>query len=266
MTYLGLSQWHQGNISELFKCSEEAFELAKKIPSANTIGISHIVSRVIPYVLLDEAESALEASDKAIEVATKLETPLWRVAGIIFKGWALVRLGKKEEGMAFLEKGVEAYLGMNLGLFRPQIMIIYAQALMETGSIDKGLDILEKSLEFTELGGEHWLDAETHRCIAEILLLKPEPDYVRVKKELDIALETALKQGAITQELKVAMSLFNLANIKIKNSGINEIDVNNSRVLLHTAYEKFEDKKSTKDLLKAAELLAESSVSHVVKR
>ena len=260
LTYLGLSQWHQGNIAELYECSEEAYELAKKIPSANTIGISHIVSRVIPYVLLDEAELALEASDKAIEVATKLETPLWKVAGIIFKGWALVRLGNKEEGMAFLEKGVEAYIGMNLGLFRPQIMIIYAQALMETGSIGKALDILEKSLEFTEIGGEHWLDAETHRCIAEVLLRQPEPDYARVKQELDIALETALQQGAITQELKVAMSLFNFA----KNKS-NEKDITKSRVLLHAAYEKFEDKKSTKDLLRAAELLAESSVSHVVK-
>ena len=255
LSYLGLSQWHQGNISELIKCSKEAFELAEKIPSANTIGISHIVSKVIPFVLLDEPEAALEASEKAIEVATKLETPLWRVAGIIFKGWALVRLNKKEEGMAFLEKGVSAYNEMKLGLFRPQIMIIYAQALMQTESLDKGLAVLEQSLEFSDMGGENWLDAETHRTIAELLLIKPEPDNNRISNELGIALKIAQQQGALTQELRVAMSVFRFS----KQEGSKE-EITKSRILLHSVYEKFEDKKSLNDLQKAAELLAESSV------
>jgi tetratricopeptide (TPR) repeat protein len=251
LTYLGLTYWHQGKISEIEYCANQASELAKNIPSANTIGISHIVSRVIPYVLLDEPESALKASNKAIEVAVKLETPLWKVAGIIFKGWSLVRLGsdfgKEKEGMALLEQGIAAYSSMNLGLFRPLIMNIYAQACMDMGFIVKGLETLEESLGIAAVGGELWLNAESHRIMAELLLSGPNPDHERAKEEFEKALALSRQQASITQELRVAISLYNFAKT--------EKEINAAITILKNAYDKFDDKKCTKDLLKAEGLL-----------
>ena len=251
LTYLGLTYWHQGRISEIENCAIQASELAKNIPSANTVGISHIVSRVIPFVLLDEPESALKASDKAIEVAVKLETPLWKVAGIIFKGWSLVRMGsdfgKEKEGMALLEQGIAAYNNMNLGLFRPLIMNIYAQACMEMGFIVKGLEALEKSLSIAAVGGELWLDAESHRILAELLLSGSNPDRERAIEEFAKALEVSRQQVSITQELRVAISLYNFAKT--------EKEINAAITILKNVYDKFDDKKCTKDLLKAEGML-----------
>lgn len=211
LAYMGLANWHQGKIAEIEKNTSDAIELANKILTANTIGISHIVSQVIPLALLDDFAGTLRASDEAIEIAIKLDTPLWKIAGFIYKGWALVKLGdklgKEKEGMELLEQGVTAYNNMKLGLYRPSVLNLYAQACMDMGLVVKGIEALQNSLELSQMGGELWLDAESHRIMGELLLKKPDPEPEKAEEEFKLGLNIAKDQQSITQELRVLLSL-----------------------------------------------------------
>ncbi|GAA0412280.1 AAA family ATPase [Cocleimonas flava] len=251
LVYLILNQWHQGKFTEMLSCSDEARELAENIGSANTIGISNFVGKVLPLALLDETEAVIEACNKTIEDAMRLETPLWKIGGLMFKGWAMVRLGRNvdesKQGMDILEQGLSAYNSMNLGLFRPYIMIIYAQACMRMGYIQKGLDTLEQSLKTSEIGGEHWVDAETYRTIGELLLNAEKPKPQKAKESFEKALKISLNQGSLSQELRAAMSLLRLAD--------QAVEVEFAKKQLQLVYDKFENKEHTKDLLQAEQLL-----------
>lgn len=255
LAYLGLSYWHQGQLSKIKDCTNDAVEIANKVLSANTVGISHIVSRVIPLVLLDDPKATIHACDEALEAAIRLETPLWKVASLIYKGWALVRmgsaLGKEQEGMQMLEQSVAGYNSMKLGLFRPLVINLYAQACMEMGLVVKGLDALKSSYELSQAGGEHWLDAETHRLKGELLLSKPDPEPKEALQAFKLSLELSQKQSSITQELRTLISMYNYYSDTENTAQLSAI-----KVLLSQVVGQFTAEDQCKDLSIARDILS----------
>ncbi len=247
LSYLSLNQWHLGKISEARQCGGKALALAEQLASPNTTGIAYFVARIMPLALLDEHELVLEYCNQLITISKNQKMPLWQTTGTLFKGWALVRLGEHERGMKLLEKGYSSYLAMKIGLFRPCIMLLYAQACMQLNLVVKGVSILEASIKISKKSGEHWLDAEIHRYLGELLLAKPDPDRIRATEEFEIALVISRQQKSITQELRATMSLLRFS------------DVSDAIIKARTHVEKiirqFDKEESFKDLCEAKELL-----------
>lgn len=247
LTYLGLSQWHLGNISDSIALGKEAVNLSKRLSSANSTGISYFVGTAMPYALLDEPQKVLKICNQLIDVARSQEMPLWQTTGMLFKGWALVCLDQSEEGMEMLENGLASYNKMKVGLFRPLILLLYAQACLRLDLVVKGISALEESVELSNVGGEHWLDAETHRHLGELHLAKPNPNREKAREEFNTALQIAQEQSSLTQELRAAMSLLRFAD--------DEGDIVKAESLLQRVYTEFDDTQNFKDLSQARELL-----------
>lgn len=247
LSYLGLNQWHQGKISEVWSCAKKATELSNLLGNSNTMGVSYLIANNMPLALLDEAEKVLDLSNKQIEVAKNDKMPLWRVTGMIFNSWALVQLGHHEKGMDQFESSLGAYNDMRVGQFRALITLLYAQCCMVTNKVVKGLSKLEEALQLSSVGGERWLDAELHRYIGELYLVKPSPDRDRAREEFGIALDISRQQYSLTQELRATMSLLKFAS--------NDADIKSATEQLKSVHSKFDLTHNFKDLLKARKLL-----------
>jgi predicted ATPase len=145
--------------------------------------------------------------DELIAVCTEHGFFLWRTAGLIMKGWLMVRAGQADRGLAQLREGITAWRGDAKAMVTHWLLLL-ANALGSLGELRTSLDTIEEALALLTETNERWKEAPLYLCKGELLLALSARD--RAEASFQRALDVARNQRARLWELRAAMALARL--------------------------------------------------------
>jgi class 3 adenylate cyclase/predicted ATPase len=188
-----------------------------------------------------------ERADELVAVAIEQGFAVWRVQGMIYRGWVKVKNGDVTEGMSILRSGSSAYRATGAETWMPHYIALLAGACEIAGQVEEALALLNDALQIVERTGERFFAAELSRHKGRLLLQQGHSEAAEelYRKALSIAEE----QEAKLWELRAAASLARLRRDQGRHT--------EARDLLAPVYGWFTEGFATPDLKEAKALLDE---------
>jgi predicted ATPase/DNA-binding winged helix-turn-helix (wHTH) protein len=167
-----------------------------------------------------------------------------------FNGLLLIRRGSLDAGLRLCRSAVNKLRAarslQDFTVFLANVALGAGQA----GKVEQGFALIEEALQRCECYGDRWCMAEVLRVKGELICRAGAPDGIAQAEDCFAqSLEWARQQGAVSWELKTAMSLARLR--------CDQGQVDQARDLLASTYTLFQegfdsaDLKATKELLKS---------------
>ena len=185
----------------------------------------------------------------AFDLAARHGLEIWNVWAQCFEGILLIKRGDHLTGSQLLQSALE---GLPESAFHHHMSLLLAElaaGLGGAGQIAEGLGVVDKALARAEQTEEGWCLAELLRTKGELHLLGRVPSAVVIAEQcFHQALALARRQGALSWELRAAMSLARLWRGRQRAS--------EARKLLAPVYRRFTEGFGTTDLIAAKALLA----------
>jgi class 3 adenylate cyclase/predicted ATPase len=248
-SYLGYLLWFLGRPDAARQHSEEAIANAEKIRHPFTLAFALMFGAYLCQHLRD-VEGTRDYANRAMIIATEHNFLHWKQQAAILRGWAHVQLGEADEGLSQMRFGVDEYEAMESWLAACWFRGLLAEAYAKVGMRDAALRALDGALAIARRTGDHSYLAEVYRLQGEITLSDGNPASVQEAEDLfDLSLETARKQGALSWELRTAVSLARLSY----EAGKRE----HASLLLVPIVGKFNEGFLTPDLKQAMQLVNE---------
>jgi len=134
------------------------------------------------------------------------------------------------------------------GLTYQFIAVLMAEALGHSGQVSQGLAVVEEAIERSERNDERGMAADLLRVKGELVLLHGAQGAAATAEDhLQQALDWACRQGALSWELRAAMSLARLLRGQGRSA--------DAMALLQPVYDRFTEGFDTADLKTAKALL-----------
>jgi predicted ATPase len=182
-------------------------------------------------------------------LATRHNATGYKTWGRCLEGTLLIKLGEFERGVVLLRAGVHAsddteWVGYEHNLALGEL----AEGLAKLGRRTEALATIERSLVRAESGGMRWYVAELFRIKGDLLLQLGEDRSILAAEDcFREALEVARQQGALSWELRSALSL---ARLRVEQDRPDE-----ARQVLAPVYDSFTEGFGTSDLRAARAML-----------
>jgi predicted ATPase/DNA-binding winged helix-turn-helix (wHTH) protein len=172
----------------------------------------------------------------------------WQILGRSFEAELLIRSGDTAIGLPRLRTVLEDVNERQLLLRFPPLLGVLAEACALTGRVSEAAGAVEQAIAASERTGVRWCLPELLRIKGEIALLYADGSGRRRAKEaFNQALELGRHQGALSWQLRAALSLARL--------WIEERRSREARELVQAIYEGFTEGFQTRDLLEARALI-----------
>lgn len=210
LSYLGYLLWFLGRPDAARQHSEQAIANAEKIRHPFTLAFALVFGAYLRQHLRD-VEGTRDHANRAMIIATEHNFLHWKQQAAILRGWALAQLGEADEGLSQMRVGLDEYEAMDSWLAGCWFRCLLAESYAKVGMRDAALRALDGALATARRTGDHSYLAEVYRLQGEITLSDGDPASVReVEDMFGLSLETARKQGALSWELRTAVSLARL--------------------------------------------------------
>jgi predicted ATPase len=142
--------------------AQNAVQFARQFEHAPTL--AHALWFVCMYhALREDVEAALAASSEMLALCEEHQLAQPKAAGMLYRGWALVRTGEVEEGLPLTRSGLAAWERGGLGAFLQQGRFVLADACSIAGHRDEATELLKAALTHGHQTGERWCEARVHR-------------------------------------------------------------------------------------------------------
>ncbi|MCW1993437.1 class 3 adenylate cyclase/predicted ATPase [Bradyrhizobium diazoefficiens] len=247
LSYLGYLLWFLGRPDAARQHSEQAIANAEKIRHPFTLAFALVFGAYLCQHLRD-VEGTRDHANRAMIIATEHNFLHWKQQAAILRGWALTQLGEADEGLSQMRFGLDEYEAMDSWLAGCWFRCLLAEAYAKVGLRDAALRALDGALATARRTGDHSYLAEVYRLQGEITLSDGNPASVQEAEDLFVlSLETARKQGALSWELRTAVSLARLSH----DAGKGE----QATLLLTPIVGKFSEGFLTPDLKQAMQLV-----------
>jgi class 3 adenylate cyclase/predicted ATPase/DNA polymerase III delta prime subunit len=238
--------WVLGYPERAARHADSAVQFARQLEHAPTL--AHALWFVCTYhILRDDVEAALAASSETLALCEEHRLAQPKAAGMLYRGWALVRSGKIEEGLTIAQNGLAAWEQGGAGAFLQQGRFVLAETYSVAGRPDEAMKLLDAALAHGNKTGEKWCEARIHHLRAQLSIASEK--WAQAERCLRTALEVAHQQDACSFELRSAARLAGLW----RNQGLNR----QAYELLALSYGKFKEGFDTPDLRQAKALLDE---------
>ena len=205
-----------------------------------------------PHIWCGNYATANAQSDECVALADEKGALLWKVLGMLVRGWLFAQLGKGSDAVQIITTGLSAFRSTGSTVFMPLWLSSLTRAYAELGQFDAARRCIGEAMRAIEATKEKWCEAEIYRIAGEIALLSPEPDAAKAEAYFERALAVARQQQAKSWELRAATSLARLW----RNQGKPQ----QARELLAPVYGWFTEGFDTRDLKEAGALLDELHV------
>jgi predicted ATPase len=241
-----LTLWMLGYPDQALREKEEAFSLARELLHPYTQTWALIFGAWFHHLRREE-HAIPELAEAIFALSRNQEFGYWQSMGTIWRGWALVEQGQKEEGIAQIRQCLAAFIQLNVRVMRPTAYGLLAEAHGKAGQAKDGLTILDEGLGLVHQTGERHCEADLYRLKGELLLTLPVAHQAEAEACFQQAIDLARRQGAKSLELRAVLSLSRLYHQQGKNEDAHRI--------LAKIYGWFTEGFDTADLREAKALL-----------
>jgi predicted ATPase len=244
--------WALGHLDQARHRIEEGLSLAREL--AHPFSLAYALAHAAWLSQFCRQGHAVQAqAEELIALAQAHGFPHQAAQGLLWRGWALVELGRRDEGMAQMHQGLTAWRATGAELGRPYLLALLAEAHGQLGQAEKGLHVLDEAMAVAHEHGERFYEAELCRLKGELLLRQATAAGLRpvVPEEAEAccrqAVNIARRQGAKVLELRAVMSLSRLWRQQGKRA--------EARPLLAEIYGRFTEGFDSDDVQEAKRLL-----------
>jgi len=183
-----------------------------------------------------------------IELATSLGAPLWRTLAQCLEGKLRIKRGEFGAGSAQLRTALDTCERTGWTICYPELLGALAESLAGLGQVTDALATIDRALAVADRGGERWFVAELLRIKGELLLHGADDESLSASEScFSEALEVAREQGALSWELRSALSF---ARLRVRQDRSED-----ARQLLTGVYTRFSEGFETPDLRSASAIL-----------
>ena len=241
--------WLQGFPDQATRTAEIAVRRAK---SANhTISMCHALAQAAcPVALWTGDPRAAEGFVATLaDLASRHALRGWIARAQCFAGALLISQGQVTRGAAIIQSTVPRLGAAGSLAESPAFLAVLAHGRRLARQLESGLAAINEALERSETTGERWCAAELLRIKGELLLSPDAPDRSGAEECFQRALDSARRQGALSWELRIGLSL---CRLRVTQGRGDE-----GRRELASIYDRFTEGFDTADLIAAKQLLDE---------
>ena len=173
---------------------------------------------------------------------------VWHAEGHCFKGALFIQRGDVVIGSQYLRCALDELRKIGFVQRCPAFLGVLAEGLAGAGQVTAGLVAIDEALALCDRGEGRWCVAELLRIKGALVLSEGGPDAAEAAEDhFTQALDWARRQGALSWELRSAMSLARLWRDQNRTKA--------ARKLLAAVYDRFTEGFETADLRAAKSLL-----------
>jgi predicted ATPase len=195
-----------------------------------------------------EAENAIS---NLVDLATRVNAPFWMTAGKFLRGKLFVERGAFAEGLAVLREAFEICRQTGWRMSYPEFTGSVALALAGLRRFDEAYDAVTDAIERAggRADGQQWYVPELLRIKGKVLYQQGSEQILAAESCLDQGTAMAREQGALSWELRIALSRCRLRMTQGRGG--------DGRQELASLYARFSEGFDTADLIAAKRLLDE---------
>ena len=169
LTYTAWTLWALGYPEQALERSHEAFTLAQELSHPFSLAFALNWAAFL-HQLRREGQATQKRAEAAMALSAEQGFPVWLGFGTVFKGWALVEQGQREEGIAQLRQGMAAMRATGAELYQPYCLALLAEAYEKVGQAEEGVSVLTEALDLIDKTEERWYEAELYRLKGTLTL------------------------------------------------------------------------------------------------
>jgi predicted ATPase len=208
-SFAGPIHWMLGEPDQAQRRSAAAIARAKALEHPFSSALALVWAAVLGQ-LIGDVDRTREMGALAKALTGEKGFVYWEALANCWFGWALAMQGKVEAGIAELRKGLDVKAAMGIRQCRSWCLCLLAQAERRGGRPERAQALVDEGLEVVATIGEHFYEAELHRCKGELLLDIRPSDAAAAEARFRRAIEIARGQAAGSWELRAAASLAGL--------------------------------------------------------
>jgi predicted ATPase len=198
-------------------------------------------------LMTGDLAAADEVTATMSNLATSLDSALWKILASCWKGKLLIARREFSEGSVLLQEGLELCERGGWRVSNGAFLGDLACGLAGLERFDEAIAIVDRALVRVESSCEHWCKAELIRIKGEVLLQQRPENGALAEDRFLAAIEFARTQGASFWELRAALSAARLRIRQKNRAGAAEI--------LEPVFNRFSEGFDTADMLAAKQLL-----------
>lgn len=246
--------WHQGLLDEAAQTTQEVLADAQAKGHPNSLCFAMVWAGGVVFTLLGrgDIETAQRLIARLKDHAEKHALRSYYACAVGFEGLLSFRLGDLSSGGRLLRAGLEGLRETQYDLLYTPFLSSLAEVQAAAGQLDDSLATAEEALERTERNNAFWWTPEALRIKGEVLLVSKRVETSLAEDHFRRSLELANRQGALSWELRTALSIGRLYHAKGRTD--------DARNVLSSVYARFTEGFATADLQCAKLLLDEWTV------
>jgi tetratricopeptide (TPR) repeat protein len=236
--------WLEGFPDQAIRAAESSLEEARAANHVLSLCYALALAACPIALLVGDVAAAEAYLSMLLDQLKKHSLPLWAAWG--HWGVLLIKRGDLDGGLRLLRAYDEFGEGRVAWCLTTFCDALAGEALGRTGKIGDGLVLVEEAIDHCERTEERWVFAELLRVKGELLLLQGGSSAA-AEDHFRQALDGARRQGALSWELRAAMSLARLLRDQGRPA--------DAMTLLQPVYGRFTEGFDTVDLQAAKALI-----------
>ncbi len=207
--------WLRGYPDEALRTLQEAQRLAEH--AADPVSHAMVLGQTaVLYQRRREETSAFAAADALFTFAQEHGFAFRAATALIYRGWALVKMGEVIAGIPQIREGLDAVEAHGAILARPYYLALLGDAYDTAGQIPEALLAVQQALTLAQTNEDRCYEAELWRLQAVFIRKANGQRNLdvttnnQVEEYLQRALTVAQQQRALSLELRVRLSLSTL--------------------------------------------------------
>lgn len=201
--YRALALWLLGDTVEATKVAGQVKQDATHLGHPHTKAIILLITAMVAHFSGRPQEVQNEATE-LYDLTSEKGYFIWRIAAQILKAWAAANEDPNPSSyLAEIRKARREWTQNEARLFLPYWYGIGADVALMSTRADQALEETERGLDAALENGEHWWDAELLRLKA-IAMARTDASPRKIRDQLDLALRTALVQGAKSLQRRIS--------------------------------------------------------------
>ena len=244
---LGLVLWIQGLPEQAITASRSSIEEAETLEHPVSLSIALWTGSLVS-LWLGDLPAVEKSTTSLLDHTQRHSLDNYHAYGLGFEGELSALRGAVTAGVRQFRACLEGLRTARHHVFYSVFLAGLARWEAAAGNVQEGLAMIDEAVERADSNDESWYMPELLRIRGELALLRSAPITTEAEDDFVRSLTWARRQGALSWELRAAISLARLWRHRRAHE---------ARELLEPAYGRFTEGFATTDLREAKRLLEE---------